>query len=94
MQGLCPKCNGRFDIQPEWVGQQAQCPYCHEQITVQPADNAPLAATPILTNAGNGGSASQNNATPDKAFDCFTKCVKNYACFSGRASRKEYCLNP
>ena len=35
MQGQCPKCNGKFEIQPEWIGQQSQCPYCQSQITVQ-----------------------------------------------------------
>ena len=41
MQGQCPKCNGKFEIQPEWVGQQSQCPYCQSQITIQEAVSAP-----------------------------------------------------
>ena len=35
MKGQCPNCNGLFEAQPEWIGQQAQCPHCKAMITVQ-----------------------------------------------------------
>ena len=35
MQGQCQICKGMFEIQPEWIGQQAQCPHCQQTIVVQ-----------------------------------------------------------
>ena len=40
MVGQCPKCNGYFGIQQEWIGQQAQCPHCQLTITVQVAETS------------------------------------------------------
>ena len=37
MQSLCPHCKTGLDIQPEWIGQQAECPCCHNQFIIQPA---------------------------------------------------------
>lgn len=37
MQGQCQICKGMFEIQPEWIGQQAQCPHCKQTIVVQAA---------------------------------------------------------
>ena len=36
MLGQCPQCRGMFEIQPEWAGRQAQCPYCGQNIVIQP----------------------------------------------------------
>ena len=35
MQGQCQICKGMFEIQPEWIGQQAECPHCKQTIVVQ-----------------------------------------------------------
>ena len=37
MQGQCQICKVMFEIQPEWIGQQAQCPHCKQTIVVQAA---------------------------------------------------------
>ena len=37
MQGQCQICKGMFEIQPEWIGLQAQCPHCKQTIVVQDA---------------------------------------------------------
>ncbi len=34
MKGQCPICKGLFDAQPEWIGQQAQCPHCQAKIII------------------------------------------------------------
>lgn len=36
MQSLCPHCKTALDIQPEWIGQQAECPCCHKFFIIQP----------------------------------------------------------
>ena len=35
MLGRCPNCGKRFEIQPDWIGKVAECPYCHEQIIIE-----------------------------------------------------------
>ena len=35
MLGQCPICKGMFEIQPSWINQRAQCPYCRQNIVVQ-----------------------------------------------------------
>lgn len=35
MQGQCQICKGMFEIQPEWIGQQAECPHCKKNIVIQ-----------------------------------------------------------
>ena len=67
MQGQCPKCNGKFEIQPEWVGQQSQCPYCHAQITIQEAVSMPSvnpAPAYYPPQASMNQMPQNNNATP------------------------------
>lgn len=39
MQGQCQICKGRFEIQPEWIGQRAECPHCKQNIVVQAAQS-------------------------------------------------------
>ena len=39
MQGQCQICKGMFEIQPEWIGQQAECPHCKQTIVVQAAQS-------------------------------------------------------
>jgi hypothetical protein len=31
----CPLCRETFEIEAEWIGQQAQCPFCQQMITIQ-----------------------------------------------------------
>ena len=40
MVGQCPKCNGYFSIQQEWIGQEAQCPHRQQTITVQTVETS------------------------------------------------------
>ncbi|MBO4511970.1 MAG: RDD family protein, partial [Victivallales bacterium] len=35
MLGKCPNCGKKFEIQPDWIGKAAECPYCHEQIIIE-----------------------------------------------------------
>ncbi len=35
MLGKCPNCGNKFEVQPDWIGKAAECPYCHEQIIVE-----------------------------------------------------------
>ena len=35
MLGKCPICGKKFEVQPDWIGKAAECPYCHEQIIVE-----------------------------------------------------------
>ena len=39
MQSFCPRCGTELDIQPEWVGQPAECPCCHARFFIQSADD-------------------------------------------------------
>ena len=32
----CSMCKEFFETEQEWIGQQAQCPYCQQIITIQP----------------------------------------------------------
>lgn len=31
----CPLCRETFEIEADWIGQQAQCPFCQQMITIQ-----------------------------------------------------------
>lgn len=35
MLGKCQNCGKKFEVQPDWIGKAAECPYCHEQIIVE-----------------------------------------------------------
>ena len=35
MLGKCPNCGKKFEIQPDWIGKAAECPYCHEQVIIE-----------------------------------------------------------
>lgn len=96
MQGQCSNCKGLFDVQPEWIGQQAECPYCHQQIIIQLAYTTQ--ATPssasrhesVFEQHQNLSNSSKENIASLRAFECYLKVLRNYITFSGRASRKEY----
>ena len=32
----CPACKESYEAEQEWIGQQAQCPYCQQTIIIQP----------------------------------------------------------
>ncbi|MBR6059187.1 MAG: hypothetical protein IKP58_13550 [Victivallales bacterium] len=47
-----------MEMQPEWIGRQAQCPYCKELFIVQGAMNPMQYQAPNPPNAYNQGSIS------------------------------------
>lgn len=49
----CPKCAESFEVQNEYLGQTAKCPYCAEIIVLQ--------ATPIMGNVPPASFAQYNN---------------------------------
>lgn len=45
----CPICAGQFEMEERWTGQSAQCPYCHQIITVTPIwEQAPQWSAPAI----------------------------------------------
>jgi len=49
----CPHCGGGFEVQTEWIGQQAECPYCRRKIVISPyaSSSAPTMTPPLRMSA-------------------------------------------
>ena len=73
MLGQCPNCKGVFEVQPEWIGQQAQCPYCKENIIIQARDNSE--PTQPAENTQHNAQYGNNSASP--ALDAQTENSSN-----------------
>jgi len=77
MLGQCSECKKKFEIQPDWIGQKAQCPYCKAITTIQECGASAF-------------SKLDSNVASLGMWDCYIKAFKNYGTFTGRASRREY----
>lgn len=39
IKGQCPKCNGVYQAPEEWIGKEAECPFCKADIIIQTVEN-------------------------------------------------------
>ncbi len=98
MQGQCPICGGTFDVQPEWIGQEAECPHCQKSIVIQPAQTTTHSSLKVKQQAEYQPSPAQFNApakqtaAPQKkqTTGFFSLFFSKAFSFQGRATRKEF----
>jgi DNA-directed RNA polymerase subunit RPC12/RpoP len=64
----CPKCKESFEAENEWIGQQAECPYCEEMIVIQPSKITPKKLSDTSIRRYSISDHSNENLEPKKSM--------------------------
>lgn len=105
MKFICPLCRGNIDGEDDWVGMQADCPYCGKEITIPapeviklppvppPRGREPVkAAPPAITDAGQRSVGPAPNIVDAVAAKCGELASKGFAAINRGLDEVGRCL--
>ncbi len=67
----CPRCNGEFEADTEWIGREGECPFCGQTIPISRDAKASLPNSEALS------SAAQGEGSTKRVAKC-PKCLREF----------------